>query len=176
MTLTLKGNSNTNMIYQNTANKVELPKKEYWTFLLLLKSPKSKNFQLPDLKIAFFLDPGAESNIINNPTWNEIQTLRLNLLPSKTSSRLATAQGSILTIFWKKSIVLRSHSNNGTNKLLNKPFKQTFHITDIKHNIVEIPFITKFIPTINILNSKIYIKDERTRMKNTFLTFFQRLK
>ena len=37
------------------------------------------------------------------------------------------------------------------------------------------PFITKYIPTINILNSKIHIKDEYTRMKNTVLTFFQRI-
>ena len=62
------------------------------------------------------------------------------------------------------------------NKILNKPFKQqTFHITDIKHNIIGIPFITKYIPTINILNSKLHIKDKYTRTKNTSLTFFQRL-
>ena len=61
------------------------------------------------------------------------------------------------------------------NKILNKPFKQTFHITDIKHNIIGIPFITKYIPTINILNSKLHIKDKYIRMKNTALTFFQRL-
>ena len=61
------------------------------------------------------------------------------------------------------------------NKILNKIFKQTFHITDSKHNIIGIPFITKYIPTINILNSKLYIKDKYTRMKNTALTFVQRL-
>ena len=61
------------------------------------------------------------------------------------------------------------------NKILNKPFKQTFQITDIKHNIIGIPFITKYIPTINILNSRIYIKDKYTKTKNTALTFFQRL-
>ena len=61
------------------------------------------------------------------------------------------------------------------NKILNKPFKQTFHITDIKRNIIGIPFITKYIPTINILNSKLHIKDKYTKMKNTALTFFQRL-
>ena len=44
------------------------------------------------------------------------------------------------------------------NKLFNKPFKQIFYITDIKQNIIEIPFITKYIPTINILDSKINIK------------------
>ena len=61
------------------------------------------------------------------------------------------------------------------NKILDKPYKQTFHITDIKHNSIGIPFITKDIPTINILKSKIHIKDKYTRMKNTALTFFQRL-
>ena len=61
------------------------------------------------------------------------------------------------------------------NKILNKPFKQTFYITDIKHNIIGIPFITKHIPRKNILNSKIQIKDNYTKMKNTALTFFQRL-
>ena len=61
------------------------------------------------------------------------------------------------------------------NKILNRPFKQTFHITDIKHNIIGIPFISKFIPIINILNSKILIKDKYTKTKNTALTFFQRL-
>ena len=61
------------------------------------------------------------------------------------------------------------------NKILNKPFKQLFHITDIKHNIIGIPFISKYIPTVNILNSKILIKDKYTKTKNTALTFFQRL-
>ena len=65
------------------------------------------------------------------------------------------------------------------NKILNKPFKQTFHITDIKHNtlrdIIDIPFITKKIPTINTLNSKIHIKGKYTKTKNAALTFFQRL-
>ena len=61
------------------------------------------------------------------------------------------------------------------NKILNKPFKLTFHITNIKHNINGIPFITKYIPTINILNNKLHIKDKYTKVKNTALTFFQRL-
>ena len=61
------------------------------------------------------------------------------------------------------------------NKILNKPFKQIFHITDIKHNIIGIPFISKYIPTINILNSKILIKDKYAKTKDTSLTFFQRL-
>ena len=61
------------------------------------------------------------------------------------------------------------------NKILNKPFKQTFYITDINYNIIGIPFITNYIPTINIINSKIHIKDNYTKTKNTALTFFQRL-
>ena len=61
------------------------------------------------------------------------------------------------------------------NKLMSKPFKQTLHITDIKHNIIGIPFITKYRPTKNILNSRNHIKDEYTTMKNTSLTFFQRI-
>ena len=61
------------------------------------------------------------------------------------------------------------------NKILKKPFKQIFHITDVKHIIIAIPFITDYIPEINILNSKIHIKDKYTKTKNTALTFFQRL-
>ena len=61
------------------------------------------------------------------------------------------------------------------NKLLNKPFKQIFHITDIKHKTFGVPFITNYIPTINILDSKIIIKDKYTRVQNTALTFFQRI-
>ena len=48
------------------------------------------------------------------------------------------------------------------NKLITKHFKQTFHITGIKHNIVGIPFTSKYIATINILNSKLQIKDKYT--------------
>ena len=61
------------------------------------------------------------------------------------------------------------------NKILNKPLKQTIHITDVKHNIIGIPFITKYIPTINILNSELHLKNKFSKMKNTALTFFQRL-
>ena len=61
------------------------------------------------------------------------------------------------------------------NKLLNKSFKQTYQITDLKYNIIGIPFIAIHIPTINILNSRIHIKDKYTRMKNTDLPLFQRI-
>ena len=61
------------------------------------------------------------------------------------------------------------------NKLLYKPFKQTFNIAVIKHNVVGVPFITKYNPTSNILNSIIHIEDKYTKIKNSSLTFFQRL-
>ena len=98
-----------------------------------------------------------------------------NLTPLETSSKLATAQGSTLVNYGKIQLFLVPTRTMEQNKILNKLFKQTFHITDIKHNIIGIPFITKCIPTINILNSKIHIKNNYTKTKNTALTFFQRL-
>ena len=113
--------------------------------------------------------------MIKTSTWNEIQTFHPKLIPSKTSSKLATEQGSNLTNFGKILLLLVPTLTMEQNKLLTEPFKQTFHITDIKHNFHGIPFITIYNPTINILNSKIHIKDKYTRMKNTSLRFFQRL-
>ena len=81
----------------------------------------------------------------------------------------------MLTNYGKIQLFLVPTRTMEQNKILNKPFKQIFHITDIKHNIIGILFITKYIPTINILNSKIHIKDKYTKIKNTALTFFQRL-
>ena len=160
-------------IYQNVQK--EPPREKIWTIPFLLESPKSKEFQPPDLEIDFLIDSGAESNIINIPTWNEIRLLHPNLKPLVTSSKLATAQGSMLTNYGKIQLFLVPTRTMEQNKILNKPFKQTFHITDIKHNIIGIPFITKYIPTKNILNSKLHIKDKYTKIKNTALTFFQRL-
>ena len=160
-------------IYQNIQK--EQPREKIWTIPFLLEKPRSKEFQPPDLEIDFLIDSGAESNIINIPTWNEIKTLHPNLKPLETSSKLAAAQGSTLVNHGKIQLFLVPTRTMEQNKILNKPFKQTFHITDIKHNIIGIPFITKYIPTINILNSKIHIKDKYTKTKNTALTFFQRL-
>ena len=165
--------SNTKHIYQNIQKKQ--PREKIWTIPFLLESPRSKEFQPPDLEIDFLIDSGAESNIINIPTWTEIKTLHPNLTPLETSSKLATAQRSTLVNYEKIQLFLVPTRTMEQNKILNKPFKQTFHITDIKHNIIGIPFITKYIPTINILNSKIHIKDKYTKTKNTALTFFQRL-
>ena len=72
--------SNTKHIYQNIQKKQ--PREKIWTIPFLLESPRSKEFQPPDLEIDFLIDSGAETNIINIPTWNEIKTLhpKLHLL------------------------------------------------------------------------------------------------
>ena len=125
---------NTNHIYQNIQK--EQPKEKIWTIPFLLESPKSKEFQPPDLEIDFLIDSGAESNIINIPTWNEIKTLHPKLTPLETSSKLATAQGSTLINYGKIQLFLLPTRQWRQNKILTKPFKQIFHITDIKHNII----------------------------------------
>ena len=98
-----------------------------------------------------------------------------SLTPLETSSNLATAQGSTLVNYGNLQLFLLPTRTMEQNKILNKPFKQILHNSDFKHNIIGIPFISKFKPTINILNSKIHIKDKYTKTKNTALTFFQRL-
>ena len=163
--------SKTNHIYQNIQKNN--PREKIWTIPFLSESPRNEEFQPSDLEIDFLIDSGAESNIINIPTWNENKTLHPKVTPLATSSKLATAQGSTLLNYGKIQLFLLPTRTMEQNKILNKPFKQIFHITDIKHNIIGIPFISKFIPTINILNSIILIKDKYT--KNTALTFFQRL-
>ena len=90
---------NTNHIYQNIQK--EQPKEKIWTKPFLLEKTKNKEFQPPDLEIDFLIDSGAESNIINIPTWNEIKTLHPILTPLTTSSKLATAQGSTLVNYGK---------------------------------------------------------------------------
>ena len=82
----------------------------------------------------------------------------------------------MLTNYGKIQLFLVPTKTMEQNKILNKLFKQTFYFTDIKHNIIGIPFITKYIPTIHILNSKLHIKDKYTKIKNTALTFFSKTK
>ena len=160
----------------NLSNYTErATRKKNWTIPFLLESPRIKEFQPPDLEIDFLIDSRAESNIINIPTWNEIKTLHPKLTPLETSSKLATAQGSTLVNYGKIQLFFLPTRTMEQNKILNRPLKQTFHITDIKQNIIVIPFISKYISTINILNSKILIKDKYTKTKNTDLKFFQRL-
>ena len=73
-----------------------------------MESPKSKDF---------LIDSGAESIIINIPIWIETQTLQAKLSPSKTSSNLATAQRSSLTIYGKNQLLLVPTRTKEQNKL-----------------------------------------------------------
>ena len=91
----MKHNAQTQNIIIKIYKKNHQEKKN-WTIPFLLESPRNKEFQPPDLEIDFLIDSGAESNIINIPTLNEIKTLHPNLTPLETSSKLATAQGSSL--------------------------------------------------------------------------------
>ena len=106
---------NTNHIYQNIQK--EQPREKIWTIPFLLESPRSKEFQPPDLEIDFLIDSGAESNIINIPTWNEIKTLHPKLTPLETSSKLATAQGSTLINYGKIQLFLLPTRTMEQNKI-----------------------------------------------------------
>ena len=96
--------SNTKHIYQNIQK--EQPKENIWTIPFLLESPRNKDFQPPDLEVDFLIDSGAESNIIDISTWNEIKTLHPKLTPLETSSKLATAQGSTVVNYGKIQLFL----------------------------------------------------------------------
>ena len=72
-------------IYQNIQK--QQPREKNWTIPFLLESPKSKEFQPSDLEIDFLIDSGAESNLINIPTWNEMKTLHPILKPLEISSK-----------------------------------------------------------------------------------------
>ena len=169
---------NTNHIYQNIQK--EQPKEKIWTIPFLLESPRSKEFQPPDLEIDFLIDSGAESNIINIPTWNEIKTLHPKLTPLETSSKLATAQGSTLVNYGKIQLFLLPTRTMEQNKILTKPFKQIFHITDIKHNIIGIPFISyisnyaenqqKFLTMFNFQHSQI-TQDEFDKLAKQLIKY-----
>ena len=148
----VKHNAQTQIIFIKIYRKNN-PEKKFVQYHFYWKAQETKNFNHQILKL-ILTDSGAESNIINIPTWNEIQTLHPELTPLETSSKLATAQGSTLVNYGKIQLFLLPTRTMEQNKILNRPFKQTFHITDIKHNIFGIPFIIKYIPTINILNKK----------------------
>ena len=102
--------------------KKKQPREKIWTILFLLESPRNKENQPPDLEIDFLIDSGAESNIINIPTWNEIKTLHPNLTPLETSSKIATAQGSTLVNYGKIQLLLLPTRTMEQNKILNKQF------------------------------------------------------
>ena len=52
--------SKTKNVYQNTTNEIQRSKQKIWPIPILLESPKSKDFQSPDLEIDFLIDSGAE--------------------------------------------------------------------------------------------------------------------
>ena len=120
--------------------------------------------QSSDLETDLLIDSGADSNINNITAWHEIHNLHQKLSPLKVSSKLVTAQGKNLTKYGKIQIFLILIRTKERNKFihLKRIFKQIFkrisHKTEIKHNIVGIPFITKCIPTINILNNNLQIE------------------
>ena len=91
------------------------------------------------------------------------QNVTPNLNTYKTASKLASAPGSTLVNYGKIQLFLVTTRTLEQNKELNKPFKQTFHITDMKHNIIGTPFMNQYIPTMNNLNSKLHIKDKSTQ-------------
>ena len=78
----IENNSIMNKIYQNTIT-IQSAKEKIWTIPLLVESPKIRGFQSTYLEIDFLNDSGAESNIINIPKWNEIQTPYPSLSPSE---------------------------------------------------------------------------------------------
>ena len=45
--------SNMNNIYENPKNKIQTPKERFWTILLLLESPKRKEFSITRPRICF---------------------------------------------------------------------------------------------------------------------------
>ena len=61
-------------IYIKNNKKVQLPKKSLKNPTSLRKSEEQR-FSTKEIEIDFLLDSGAESNVINIPTWNEKQTL-----------------------------------------------------------------------------------------------------
>ena len=90
-----------------------------------LRKPK-KRFQPPDLEIDFLIDSGAESNIINIPTWNDIKTLHPKLIPMKTASKLATGQRSTLVNHRKIQFFLVPTRTMEQNNILTKPLNKQF--------------------------------------------------
>ena len=114
----------------------------------------------PDIETEFVIDSGEETNTINLPARNEIHNLHPKFFASKTSYKLATAQGTNLTKYGKNFQSLIPTRKMEQNKLLLKPFKKILRKTDIKHKISGVPFITKNIPTTNILNSKLQTKEK----------------
>ena len=81
---------------------------------------KSKEFQPPDLEIDFLIDSGAESNIINIPTWNEIKTLHPKLTPLENLQQTSNSTRININKLRKNSIISSPHKNNGAKQNFNQ--------------------------------------------------------
>ena len=119
------------------------------------RKTKNKNFQPPNLELDSLIDSGAESNIIMIPTWIENHDLHPKLLLLKTSSKLATSQGISLTKYGTFQLLLITTRTREQSKFISKSSKRIFHITNIKHNIAGVPFITT-------ISSQIHSKQRTT--------------
>ena len=118
--------------------------------------------------ITIMTDHDNSQNRINNRYKNYSQSPYRNKSVTPIQQSEVTHQR-----LWKNPTIPCSHKNNGTKQILNKPFKPTFHIT-IKHNIHTV-YIFKYIPTINILNSKIHIKDKYKKNKKHSLDILSKI-
>ena len=165
--------SSTNNIYQNIPKEPQLQKQKIWTIPFLLEKPKSKQFQTPDFRFSSRFRSRIKCHQHSHLRRNKNSTPKINTLQNnkQTSNRTRINLNKLR----KTQLFLVPTRTMEQNKLMSKPFKQTFHISDIKNNIIGLPFITQYIPTIKILNSRIHIKDKYTRMKNTAFTLFQRI-
>ena len=133
-------NPNMNHIYQKTTNKLSPPKKNLDNHFFL-ESPKNKNLQPPDLQIDFLIDNDAESKLLPHllgmKSNSYIHIFHFQVFPENLPLHKAEVKQNM-----EKYKLFYPNSNNGTKKLIQKPFRQMFHIIDIKHNIVGIPFIS----------------------------------
>ena len=86
-----------NIIFQNTKSKASQREETIWTFPLILDGPKTKNFQSLGFEIVFYIDSGADTNIINIHSWIEIHSLHPKHPLSKRSNKPATARYEVHT-------------------------------------------------------------------------------
>ena len=140
----------------NSLNKIDAASS--WYVSLNIKAKTSKLKQDPNfLEIEFLLDTGATICIINLATWNAIkQILRIDETNLDTSqqTKLRTANNDLLP-------------TNGLLHLNLFPIKEnpftlnlTFAIANTKYNILGLPFVQKYIRTIDTERLKLIFKTE----------------
>ena len=117
---------------------------------------KKKTVSPPHLEIDFLLDSGASPNVLNNDTWNEIQEYHKLKLQASTFV-LSAANNSRL-------------QSNGTIKLTLHPdvsekrdlkhllFSLLFHVSNTKLNILDTPFLEKYVESFQCSTRTLEIK------------------